>query len=881
MVVIAALLCLFFSVLMESAIAASPSAQQMEQFKKLPKAQQEALAKKYGLDLGSLKTNSTTSNEPELPKETIQPRILDEAYEIEEKFKPQLEKLKPFGYELFAGNPTTFMPTELAAIPDTYLVGVGDVIKINFYGKMNQEHELKIDREGRLLIPELSPIGVVGLQFQELKELVKAKVSKEMIGVQAFISMGTLNPMRIMIVGEAYKPGSYTVSPLATVTHALFVAGGVNETGSLRSIQVKRAGKLVTKFDLYDLLLFGDSSNDVVLKPGDVVFIPPAAKRITVKGEVNRQAIFELKETDSIDSVIAMSGGFKASAQTSKVAVSRYNGDGKRITLNYDFANNTNYKPNNGDEIKVNATSSRLQNTITLVGAVTSPGHYQWQPNKTVRDVFSSPREDLLSLADYSYSLVVREANLEGDIEVIQFSLEDVVIKKNHDVELRSNDIIVVFSRYALIEDEQSLLSDLAYNEEQLKLRENIRLWKKYEKDEFLNYIGLQVEEDLEEKESINSISALFEVNDEIKDNEYAVFSRHNLLSPIIAKLQKQSSATEPAKLFAVNGKVKFPGVYPLPKLANFEKVVNASGGLLESAYLENVELTRIDFEGSDKVQHLQFNAVDELEAPTHEIVSKDTINIFPKPHWQERLEVEVIGEVSFPGTYTIRRGETLESLLERAGGFSKFAHKNGAIFTRESIKIKEASQLQKLTQDLRRNIVTNSFQKNSATSANLSYSDMDKILKDLSKVEALGRLLIDLDNVSTQTLQLEDGDALYVPPMQDSVSVIGEVNVVSTHIYDANKDVKSYLAASGGLKQKADDDRIYIIKANGSVVIPHGHNSWFAVNSKSNLLSPGDTIVVPLDTQHLDSLTLWSTATQIIYQLGLAAASLNSLSSK
>ncbi|WP_416348732.1 SLBB domain-containing protein [Pseudoalteromonas sp. B530] len=872
-----------FILISHQSVAMTPSKQQIEQFKKLPKAQQEALAKRYGIDLSTLDSKTLGNKEKEEKDTSIQPRnkngLLEEEEE-EDKFKPKQEELKPFGYELFAGEPLTFMPSELAAIPDTYLLGIGDLVKINLYGKTNEEHEVQIDREGRLAIPNLSPVHVIGLSFKELKALITKKISEEMIGVQAFVSMGELNPMRIMVVGEAYKPGSYTVSPLATVTHALFVSGGVSDSGSLRKIQVKRAGKLVTTFDLYDLLLFGDSSDDVVLKPGDVVFIPPAAKKIKVKGEVNRQAIFELKESDTLESVMAMSGGFKANANKSKVVVSRYNGDGRRITLNYNFTENTSYKPQNGDEISVNAASTRFQNTVTVVGAVTSPGHYEWHQGKTLKDVFSAPREDLLSIADFGYSLIIREVNFEGDIEIIQFSLQDIFNGKSGDIELVSNDSIVVFSRYQLKEEEEQLLEDLAYNKEQLKLRENVKLWEQFERDEFLKYIGLKEDElfELEEEvELITSIDALFQEPKEVEDEEYAVFSRQKLLAPILAKLQRQATPTEPAQLFAVNGQVKFPGVYPLSKNANFQKAVQAGGGFLEAAYLEQVELTRVVYDDGKQVEHIQFNGVNELANPTQALTSKDTVNIFPRPNWQERLQVKVVGEVKFPGTYTIKRGETLDSLLERVGGFNQFAHKEAAIFTRESIKRKETSQIQRLTQELRRDIITNTFQKSATANTSMPYEDMDKILRDLSKVEALGRLVIDLDKRSTQALQLEDGDALYIPAVQDSVSVIGEVNLAATHLFDSSKSVDDYIKASGGLKQKADDERIYIIKANGSVELP-GSGTWFAVSSHANQLAPGDTIVVPLDAQHIDSLTLWSTATQIIYQLGLAAASIATL---
>ncbi|CCQ10326.1 polysaccharide export protein [Pseudoalteromonas luteoviolacea B = ATCC 29581] len=877
-----------FLIVSNQALSSGPSQQQIEQLKRLPKAQQEALAKRYGITnpaSGAKGNESRISNDP-----TILPRDNNETseeFDLDKKFEPTQNELKPFGYDLFSGQPTTFMPTEMAPITDDYLVGVGDEVKINLFGKTTEEHFLKIDREGRLSIPNLSPIHVIGLTFSELKTLVSTKIKDEMIGVQAYITMGELNAMRIMIVGDAYRPGSYMVSPLATVTHALFVAGGVNQTGSLRNIQVKRSGKLIATFDLYDLLLFGDSSNDVILKSGDVVFIPPAQKKITVQGEVNRQAIFELKKNDNVDSIIAMVGGLKANANKSKIVVSRYDAKGRRIIVNADFNDKNDYTPVNGDEILVNQASARLQNTVTVVGAVTNPGHFEWREGQTVRSLFTNPREDFLAIADYTYALLIREINLKGDVEIVQFALQDIVVMRTDDIKLKSNDTLVIFSRYELKEDEDKLLSDFAFSQEQLKHQKSIHQWEEYEREQFLRYIGQYDEakekarkERLEnaENQKISSVDALLglEARDEL---DFAVFSRHNLLPSIVAKLQRQSSAYDPVKVFAINGKVKFPGVYPLPVNGNFNLAIDAAGGLQESAHLGKVEITRISDSDDEtkRVEHIQFSADSTTSLADTALKSKDTITIFPKPNWQDKLEVKIVGEVKFPGVYTIHRGETLQDVVDRAGGYSRYAHKAAAIFTRESIKTRERSQLQRLSEELRRDIVSSTFQQSSTNVSSMSYADMDKIMTDLAKVEALGRLVIDLDNSDSLKLPLENGDALYIPSIQNSVSVIGEVYMASTHIFEAQKNVNDYIRSSGGFKQKADESRVYVIKANGSVVIPESQ-SWFSVSQVHNSIEPGDTIVVPLDTEQKDALTVWSQATQIIYQLGLAAASIATL---
>ncbi|WP_350635015.1 SLBB domain-containing protein [Pseudoalteromonas sp. GW168-MNA-CIBAN-0100] len=875
-----------------SALAFTPTASQIEQFKKLPKAQQEALAKQYGVDVSTITGTNQSNNQNNTEQQnSIGERAEPEKEKLtdEERFKPKADELKPYGYELFAGEPTTFMPSENAAVSDTYIVGPGDQLKINFYGKESESFEVIVDREGRISIPDLSPVEVAGLTFAEIKELIKVKVEQEVIGVKAFVSLGQLRSMRILVLGEAYKPGSYSVSSLTTVSHALFVSGGVSDIASLRNIQVKRAGKVVANFDLYDLLINGDSSNDIVLKPGDAVFIPSVGAQVRVEGAVKRPAIFELKKGESAKQLLAMAGGLKPNAYAKSAIVERFNFDRKEV-LSVDFSKSQiNYIPQDGDRIRFNSVSSQYQNSVSLIGAVARPGNYQWHQGKRISDVLKSVRGDLLPQADLSYGLVIREININGDIEAHQFDVAQAIIKNpENNLQLQANDKIVVFSRFEEKELEQSTLANMALSQEQQEQQQKAEQWHKFEQKEFEKYIGVNQEDEelvLEDNKiltiaEISKRKAKEEEDQELKPEDYALFSRHNLLAPIIAKFKQQASVQQAMQLVEISGNVTFPGIYPLMIGGEAKDLIIAAGGLLESAYVKQAEITRIVASDGSKIEHLRFDLESAMKGELQSNItlqSKDSINVFAIPNWQENVKVELKGELRFPGTYTIRRGETLTELLERAGGFSKFAEQKAAVFTRTSIKEQEQKQLARLSTELRRDIASKSFQ-NSVSSSTLSYEEMNKLLNDLASVEAVGRLVIDLPLIvnNQQNLVLQDGDTLYVPSKRDSISVIGEVNYSTSHLYKTGVSVDDYIALSGGLKERAAEDRIYIIKANGSVKIPNT-GGWFAANN-ADQLEPGDTIVIPMDAGHMDKLTLWSTATQILYQLGVAVAAIGSL---
>ncbi|MGB1333751.1 MAG: polysaccharide biosynthesis/export family protein [Porticoccaceae bacterium] len=222
---------------------------------------------------------------------------------------PKNTPLKLFGYDLFAGEPDTFEPIANAPVELDYLLGPGDELNIQFYGKVNDYFEQTILRDGTINFPKIGPVGVAGMSYTEAKQLINRKVAEEYIGVKVSVSLGSLRSMQIFVFGEAYKPGRYTVPSLSTITNALYLSGGVSEIASLRNIQIKRNGKIQARLDLYDLLLSGDRSKDIRLQSGDTIFIPAVGQTAGIEGQVRRPAIYELMQKPTVGVLIDLAGG--------------------------------------------------------------------------------------------------------------------------------------------------------------------------------------------------------------------------------------------------------------------------------------------------------------------------------------------------------------------------------------------------------------------------------------------------------------------------------------------------------------------------------------------------------------------------------------------
>ena len=301
-------------------LPAGVTAQIAQQFQNMPRDEQQAFAKQYGIELPAMAITRELSGSSigAVGEQLEQIDVSEEEYTEEGLFDgadvPPLEVLQRYGVSLFDRDVSTFAPTDDALVPDEYRLGVGDQLIVHLYGKENETFNLSVGRDGSIQFPKLGSITVSGLTFEDSRALIDTRVRQQLIGVEAVITLGRLRAIGVFMAGEVRVPGAYSVSALTTVTQALFQAGGVTDIGSLRNIQVRRSGKIITTFDIYDLLMRGDPSGDIRLQSGDVLFVPTIDSVVEIRGEVRRPMAYELSGGETVANLIDMAGGFTKEA---------------------------------------------------------------------------------------------------------------------------------------------------------------------------------------------------------------------------------------------------------------------------------------------------------------------------------------------------------------------------------------------------------------------------------------------------------------------------------------------------------------------------------------------------------------------------------------
>jgi polysaccharide biosynthesis/export protein len=725
------------------------------------------------------------------------------------------DALRPFGYDLFEEGADRFAPAKDLAVGADYVVGPGDQINVDLFGKKTARYRSTVSRDGALALPDLGPIQVSGLLFDDVREEIERRVTEQMIGVRASVTMGQLRSLRVFVVGDVAQPGAHRVGSQSTITAALFASGGVSESGSLRSIELKRRGATVGRFDLYDLLLKGDTSRDLPLQQGDAIFVAPLGATAGVAGQVRRPAIYEFHPGATLADLVQMSGGLKPESDLRTATLQRIQESGERVVMNVDLsaAADRARAIRTGDILTVHRVLDEFTAGVTLEGHVHRPGPQAWRRGMRLTDLLGGLEAMKLN-ADQRYVLIRRERMPDRKIEILSADAVAAFGGRGTDADplLEARDRVIIFTR------------------------------------------------DPERGSSLNSV---------------------------LRELRLQARDNQPMPVVTVGGRVRAPGEYPLETGMKVSSLVRAGGGMDEAAYALNAELTRYEvIDGEARKTEVITLDLGGLSAgnPAADLPVRpyDVLVIKETPDWHEQESVRLAGEVRFPGTYPIRKGETLSSLVARAGGLTDAAFPHGAAFMREEIKTQEREQLETLANRLQSDLALLALQSSQAKDekGQETLAAGQSLLDQLRNAEPKGRLVIDLERAlavknSEDDIQLHNGDTLLVPRLRQYVNVIGEVQNATAHVWKSGLGKDDYVAMSGGTTSRADRGRTYVVRANGSVVAESGQR-WFGGGANSTL-EPGSTVVVPIDAERMRPLPLWTAVTTIIYNLAVSVAAIGS----
>ncbi|MCF8080924.1 MAG: SLBB domain-containing protein [Desulfobacterales bacterium] len=905
-------------------LALGVTAEQMKMFQQLSADERAKIMDQLSPEEQQALRQATGSGQQPSPPPQTPPEVVKSPEEAP-KAPERAGDLPYFGYDLFEGVPTTFAPATDIPIPSDYVVGPGDTIQLQLYGKTNAEYTLVVSRDGTVQVPEIGPKTVAGLKFSELQQRLQSYVQNQMIGVKAYISMGPLRSIRVFVLGDVNRSGSYTVSALSTMTNALFVSGGIKKPiGSLRSVQLKREGKTAARLDLYDLLIRGDTSADSRLLPGDVIFVPPVGKTAGVSGAVRRPAVYELKNERTVAELIQLAGGLLPTAARTEARLNRISETGQRVVIDIDLEREQDKKRPlaDGDRLAVQSVLDRVEAYVQLTGHVERPGRYEWFEGMRLNDLITDVEADLQPRAELDYVLIKRELPPDRRIEVfsarlnralaVPDSLDNVRLEPFDEVRVfgigedRAETIqplIAQLKRQASFENPERVVtisghvrfpgeypleagmtvSDLirAGDLQPQPAMDYVMISREVPPDRRIEVLSTRLGEAIDNPDSPADVA--LKARDRVRVFGLAE-DRAEAIGPVIDQLRSQARIDNPEKVVSAVGLVAFPGQYPLEDNMRISDLVRAAGNLRQQAYKLSAELVRFQvFE--DKIRETMRLPV-ELEAALAGAEKEDlmlrpfdALHIKQMPDWREQRRVEISGEVLFPGTYVVGKDETLLDLIDRAGGFNDRAFLDGSVFVREDLRQKEQRQLDRLRDQLRADLAAISLEQAQEDQQKKDALAMaQSLVQQLESTQAVGRLVIDLQAIAYGTapdITLQDQDRIIIPDKPQEVTVLGEVNFPTSHVFVPDLSRDDYIERSGGMTYKADKGRTYVIRASGEVL--GQSTSWFSMD-KSPDIRVGDTIVVPLDADRIRPLYFWNSVAQIVYQISLSIAAANAV---
>jgi polysaccharide export outer membrane protein len=690
-----------------------------------------------------------------------------------------------YGLSLFEHGPTTFAPLERVPVTSDYSIGPGDELLVRTWGQIDLNARLVVDRQGEVFLPKVGTLAVAGLKYQQLQDYFRGAIGRVFRNFDLTVSLGQLRSIQVFVVGQARRPGSYTVSSLCTLVNALFASGGPSGSGSLRHIQLKRDNHVVTDFDFYDLLLHGDTSKDTRLLPGDVIYIPPTGPSIAIAGSVNVSAIFELQDGMTLASAIELAGGLATTADGQKALVERIDEHNVRRVEEFPLdAAGRARSLKDGDVVRIFSVSPHFENAVTLRGNVAHPGRREWHPGMRLRDILPN-QEALVTREHWRYANSVANAGERASERWLEGP-----------------------------------------------------------------------------RESSKSPAGQAQINREPMEGEVEN-----------AGLERTPPSTRTPSAFAAP-RLSDPVARDAPEINWDYAVIQRLNPQDLTTRLVPFNLGRLVLQGDEENNLL--------------LEPGDVITIFSQVDLAVPMEkrskfVRLEGEFPSSGIYRTEPGETIRHLVARTGGLTANAYLYGAEFTRESVRLDQQKGLEQLIEKLDEDISRNAMaptgvNPDEVADQHAKLEAQRQLVEKLRGVKATGRVVLDLTPTSATVadlpeIALEDGDRFVVPFRPSTVELLGAVYNKNSFLYRHEARVEDYLRRAGGPTRDADKSRMFVIRADGSVLSKQSVRGLWNGGFDSLRLMPGDTIIVPERLSRgsfLRGLRDWS---QVFSQFALGAA--------
>lgn len=759
-----------------------------------------------------------------------------EPNEFQEFIAASTGKVLPlYGQTLFQDVPSTFAPVEYVPVTADYVIGPGDELYVRAWGQVDIDYLAVVDRNGTISIPRVGVINVAGVRYQDLNGYIKAAVGRVFRNFDLSVTLGQLRSIQIFVVGQARRPGAYTVSSLSSLVNAVFEAGGPSSTGSMRNIQLRRAGKIITELDLYDLLIYGDKTKDAHLLPGDVIHFMPIGPLAAVSGSVNNPAVFELKGEVPLGKLVEWAGGLATTAQMRTATIERIYERRSRVVDKFSLVGPSLSRPmQDGDLVTVLPLAPRFENAVTLRGNVAVPLRHPFTPGMRVRDLIPD-KEALIT----------------------------------HDFYARQNRAVRADFLQERVRSSREATSNTLERPE--RAPERIDRPEQAQRDERRDRADATEQGDRRPAPGAASADPrLLAQQQRSTETAATPAQRDPRATPTLPQRndrgarERMARNVSPERLFAeINWDY---AVVERMSETDFSSVLIPFH--LGKAILDNDTTHNIALRPGDIVT----------------IFSKDDINV---PTARQTKFIRLEGEFNTAGVFQAQPGETLRQLIARTGGVSPNAYVFGTEFTRESVRALQEKSYQDMLNRLERELQSGTAERARSTTApedgealRVAQASQQATIARLRELRPTGRIALELPEepklADLPDIVLEDGDRVFIPVRPAMVNVFGSVFTEGSFLYRSGRVPGDYLSLAGGATKRADRGQIFVLRADGSAA---GQSGIFASGSGPNVrVLPGDTIVVPEDYDRQSWTRILRDWATIFYQFGLGAAALKVL---